>query len=263
MIGRHSRGLPGVVAMLAAFGLGGPPPPKPEEAEKAMDELHAAGINSLEVMEAAGDPSKFVETARRCLDAQPLLAAMDEPGVTDVGRLLAPTRVLLQADAAEAAALARAIDDISLPTASAGTSSETEDAYRARLRAKMARPTQRESDRGMIMQGAGGPVDFKRAGEESRARRVVHHVTAADVEADKVFLAQVHASRLGHLPRRMTIEDVHGGGQAGLLEVGPDGWRSSAVVIKSRNRPAKSRDQRDAQAADRKARARRKARRGW
>lgn len=75
-----------------------------------------------------------------------------------------------------------------------------------------------------------GPVDFKRAGEESRARRVV----VAGVS-----------------------------GQVGYLEVGPDGWRSSAPVIKRRNRPAKSRDERDEQAADRKARARKKARRGW
>jgi hypothetical protein len=241
MIGRHSRGLLGVVAMLAAFGLS-PPPQEPEidlaEVAKVLDLLAAAGIASPDVLEAAGSPARFIVTARKVLAAQAFLASFGEPGITDVGRLLAPSKAIERDDQIEAAALSRVIDDLPafhgrplarrLPDGSVTSTRPTIDEARrdpdafARYVMSDHHPTMTRRER--------GPVDFKRAGEESRARRVVIASTS---------------------------------GQAGYLEVGPDGWRSSAPVIKRSKRPAKSRDERDEQAADRKARARRKARRGW
>lgn len=261
MIGRHSRGLLGVVAMLAAFGLEGPPPPKPEvnlgEAEKVMDELHAAGINSLEVMEAAGDPSKFVETARRCLDAQPLLAAMGEPGVTDVGRLLAPSKAIERDEALESAALARVIDDLPtfhgrplarrLPDGSITSTRPTIDEARRDPDA-FARYVMSDHHPAMTSRPH-GPVDFKRAGEESRARRAIrrtfHSPTASDIAAAKRIEAALHPAG------RCTCE----GAGAGDCD-----W-----CVMNRRREAREHraDLRDAQAAGRKTSARKKARRGW
>ena len=66
---RGHRGLLGVVAMLAAFGLEGPPPPEPEidlaEVAKVLDLLAAAGIASPDVLEAAGSPARFIVTDGR------------------------------------------------------------------------------------------------------------------------------------------------------------------------------------------------------
>lgn len=85
---------------------------------------------------------------------------------------------------------------------------------------------------------APGPVDFKRAGEESRARRTI----LAAAERIDAFL---------HSAGKCTC----GGGGTGDCD-----W---CVMDRRRaareDRPAK----RDEQAADRKARARKKARRGW
>lgn len=85
------------------------------------------------------------------------------------------------------------------------------------------------ADRAML--GKTGSVDFKRAGEESRKRREV--VASAS-------------------------------GQAGYLEVGQPGWRSSAPVLKRKKpRPAKSPEARAEQRQRKAAKAKQRARRGW
>lgn len=94
-----------------------------------------------------------------------------------------------------------------------------------------------------------GPVDFKRAGEESRARRAIrrtfHSPTASDIAAAKRIEAALHPAG------RCTCE----GAGAGDCD-----W-----CVMNRRREAREHraDLRDAQAAGRKTRARKKARRGW
>lgn len=91
MIGRHHIGLLGqALLLLGVVPL--PPPRKPEidiaAAEKAMQDLAAAGISGPEVMEVAGSPTRFAETAQKCLSMQAALAAHGRPSV-DVRHLLA------------------------------------------------------------------------------------------------------------------------------------------------------------------------------
>lgn len=91
MIGNHRIGLLGqALLLLGVVPL--PPPREPEidiaAAEKAMQDLAAAGISGPEVMEVAGSPTRFAETAQKCLSMQAALAAHGRPSV-DVRHLLA------------------------------------------------------------------------------------------------------------------------------------------------------------------------------
>jgi len=65
----------------------------------------------------------------------------------------------------------------------------------------------------------------------------------------------------GELNRRVVVASARG--QAGYLEVGQDGWRSSAVVIKRSKRPAKSPEVKAEQRQRKAFRTARKSRRGW
>lgn len=91
MIGRHHIGLLGqALLLLGVVPL--PPPREPENdmaaVEKVMQELAAAGISAAAVLDAAGSPPRFVETAQKCLSMQAALAAQGQPSV-DVVYLLA------------------------------------------------------------------------------------------------------------------------------------------------------------------------------
>jgi hypothetical protein len=92
---RGYRGIMGVALLLAGLA----PYEAPREPEvdlgevaKVLDLLAATGIASPEVLEAAGSPARFVDTARQVLAAHEFYKTIGQH-ITDVGQLLAPISV--------------------------------------------------------------------------------------------------------------------------------------------------------------------------
>lgn len=304
---RGHRGLLGVVAMLAAFGLSPPPSPPPEpdidldEVAKVLDLLAAAGIASPDVLEAAGSPARFIVTARKCLAAQAFLASFGEPGVTDVGRLLAPRSGAGVADMhrdrdearrgataadieSDEAYLARARASVQ-PKATTGAAGQVTEEQARRDPDAFARYVMSDHQPAMTSRPH-GPVDFKRAGELSRAaastlKPLAQPPTPAGLvqyeagwtitvtEEPDGFAARLTDTATGK-PKPMDcferkhFGDLHFSGWATPDEVfaAARGWATKHPTRSAKPKIPRG-DHRDEQAADRKARARKKARRGW
>jgi len=225
MIGSY-RGLLGLATLIAGL-VPSDPPPEPEvdlaEAAKVMDDLAAAGIASPDVLEAAGSPARFIRTARRCLAAQIRLAWFGEPGITDVGRLLAPRSM------AELAEAHRAVDEARRGRAAADV--EADEAYLARVRTSMC--------------GAAGQVTIDEARRDPNA-------FARYVEAGIVVDARGYSAEPRLHPAGRCTCDGAGAGTCGWCEMSRRREiREARPVMRDQQRKAG------------RARARRKARRGW
>ena len=244
MIGSY-RGLLGLATLIAGL-VPSDPPPEPEvdlaEAAKVMDDLAAAGIASPDVLEAAGSPARFIVTARKCLAAQSFLASFGEPHVTDVGRLLAPSKSIERDEALEAAALAQVIDD--LPT------------FHGRPLARRLPDGSITSTRPTIDEARRDPNAFARYVEagivvDARGFRENTRVTLDRPGAASEAPLRYSAEPRLHPAGRCTCDGA-GAGTCGWCEM---------------NRRREIRDarpvMRDQQRKAGRARARRKARRGW